>query len=144
MSRPARRLSGFTLIELLVVIAIIAILFAITSPMLPALNDQARVATCESRLQQLGVALRLYQEDHRRRPAALEDLTREGYVESPATLRCDKTANAYYYRPAPLTAAPETLLLACCDPRTPAGRRPHRYGDMLVALTAAGEPRRVR
>ena len=58
-----RKRAAFTLIELLVVIAIIAILAATTLPMIPAVNDQARISTCESRLQQIGVALRLYAED---------------------------------------------------------------------------------
>jgi prepilin-type N-terminal cleavage/methylation domain-containing protein len=65
---------AFTLIELLVVIAIIAILAATTLPMIPAVNDQARIGTCEARLQQLGVALRPYVEDYHAYPANLRAL----------------------------------------------------------------------
>jgi len=85
---PAKR--AFTLIELLVVIAIIAILSAVTLPMIPGANDQARIGTCESRLQQIGVALRLYAEDFNAYPASLEALydgrylARNPYVEAPA------------------------------------------------------------
>ncbi|MDD4153709.1 MAG: prepilin-type N-terminal cleavage/methylation domain-containing protein, partial [bacterium] len=46
---------GFTLIELLVVIAIIAILAAILFPVFGRAREQARKATCQSNLKQLGL-----------------------------------------------------------------------------------------
>ena len=48
----ARR--GFTLIELLVVIAIIAILAAILFPVFARARENARKATCQSNLRQIG------------------------------------------------------------------------------------------
>ena len=142
ISRGPRR--GFTLIELLVVIAMIAILMAMTMPMIPAVNDQARIGTCESRLQQIGIALRLYTEDYGRYPAALQTLYDGRYVEQQSLLRCDKTEAAYYYRPPAMDAARETVIAACTDPQTPSGKRPHSHRTLNVLLHAHGAATRQR
>jgi prepilin-type N-terminal cleavage/methylation domain-containing protein/prepilin-type processing-associated H-X9-DG protein len=55
--------SGFTLIELLVVIAIIAILAAILFPVFGRAREQARKATCQSNMKQLGLAFAMYLQD---------------------------------------------------------------------------------
>lgn len=54
---------GFTLIELLVVIAIIAILAAILFPVFGKARENARKATCQSNLKQIGAAFQMYLQD---------------------------------------------------------------------------------
>ncbi len=61
---PFRARKGFTLIELLVVIAIIAILAAILFPVFARARENARRASCQSNLKQIGLGIMQYTQDY--------------------------------------------------------------------------------
>ena len=139
-----RHQNAFTLIELLVVIAIMAILAAIMMPAVIATNARARTITCESRLQEIGLALRMYVEDYGAYPADLQRLCAGRYVDDPEALRCVKTGHVFLYRPPGADGPPSSVLAACADPHTPPGRRPHDAGSSLAVLLLNGKTRVVR
>ncbi len=58
------RQRGFTLIELLVVIAIIAILAAILFPVFARARENARRASCQSNMKQIGLGMLQYGQDY--------------------------------------------------------------------------------
>jgi prepilin-type N-terminal cleavage/methylation domain-containing protein/prepilin-type processing-associated H-X9-DG protein len=58
------RVSAFTLIELLVVIAIIAILAAILFPVFARARENARRASCQSNMKQMGISILQYVQDY--------------------------------------------------------------------------------
>jgi prepilin-type N-terminal cleavage/methylation domain-containing protein/prepilin-type processing-associated H-X9-DG protein len=59
-----RKKLGFTLIELLVVIAIIALLAAILFPVFARARENARRASCQSNLKQVGLGIMQYSQDY--------------------------------------------------------------------------------
>jgi prepilin-type N-terminal cleavage/methylation domain-containing protein/prepilin-type processing-associated H-X9-DG protein len=64
MKNSIKARHGFTLIELLVVIAIIGILAAILFPVFARARENARRASCQSNLKQIGIGLLQYTQDY--------------------------------------------------------------------------------
>jgi prepilin-type N-terminal cleavage/methylation domain-containing protein len=67
---------AFTLIELLVVMAIVGVLGALLLPTLSKAGERARVTACRSNLRQIGIALRLYLDDHGNRFPTMQNRSR--------------------------------------------------------------------
>ena len=94
---PNKQKRGFTLIELLVVIAIIAILAAILFPAFARARENARRASCQSNLKQIGLGIMQYTQDYDERypPATVTDPNVVGwagaiqpYVKSEQIFQC--------------------------------------------------------
>ena len=83
MSRTAvsNSKSGFTLIEILLVVVIIGILAAVAIPRLGGRVKQAQVAAAQADVNNIGMALRLYEVDNGAYPGSLQ-----GLVASPGAV----------------------------------------------------------
>ena len=109
-NRKAECYKAFTLIELLVVIAIIAILAAILFPVFARARENARRASCQSNLKQIGIGILQYVQDYDERyPStsmgytvtlptgnytATWDTTIQPYVKSGQILQCSSDSKS--------------------------------------------------
>jgi prepilin-type N-terminal cleavage/methylation domain-containing protein/prepilin-type processing-associated H-X9-DG protein len=65
VSHDHRRRPAFTLVELLIVIGMISVLIAMLLPAVNAVREQSRKTVCKTQMQQIGYAMRMYQNNNK-------------------------------------------------------------------------------
>ncbi len=103
-SKLSNKRNGFTLIELLVVIAIIAILAAILFPVFARARENARRASCQSNLKQIGLGMTQYSQDYDEKTLPFPDYTNnrqfgvllQPYLKSVQIFICPSGAGSLY------------------------------------------------
>lgn len=124
---------GFTLIELLVVIAIIAILAAILFPVFAKARENARRASCQSNLKQIGLGMLQYVQDY--------DETYSGAFKAPAGGRIHWGELIFpYTKSAQIYICPSNTTLLSNDGLTNATQNPNTYKGVSYAYNCIIQP----
>ena len=130
---------GFTLVELLVVIAIIAILNGMLAPAFSTAIDRANLDTCQTHLREIGLATKMYFEEHGEYPASLQSLYDGHYVDDDSILLCVKTGKRFHYQRPQSSADRKQTFISCVPTSTPRGKRPHFFGDAYALARVSGK-----
>lgn len=165
--RRTYSLSAFTLTELLVVLGIVGLLAALLLPLLSGARESARITTCSSNLRQLGIAVKLYEDDYGALPTDFVDLRTTGlrddplqpYVRDWDLYHCPdgnrQSSNDYAYRvfsflhmkegrsPKLLFPSPATVVLYCANHLQPRGAQYGATSGVYTVLRDQGSVHRI-
>jgi prepilin-type N-terminal cleavage/methylation domain-containing protein len=138
--------AGFTLIELLVVIAIIAILAAILFPVFARARENARRASCQSNLKQIGLGFMQYSQDYdERMPAAAISYGSGNNVPFPSNPSASGATHLWWHMVFPYVKS--TQIYICPSTTTtwngnyyPTGAGLYAYNQHLSNLSLAAIP----
>jgi prepilin-type N-terminal cleavage/methylation domain-containing protein/prepilin-type processing-associated H-X9-DG protein len=129
---------GFTLIELLLVISIIALLAAILFPVFSRARENARRASCQSNLKQIGLAIAQYVQDYDERYVPPYTTFSTVQPQYSATFR----NSAYVYRwqsfLTPYAGSEQIFICPSNSKRTTAAAFYYNYG-INMSITGAGD-----
>lgn len=90
--------SGFTLIEMLLVIAIISLLICILYISIVSVIGYIRQIRCMNNLKQIGIAIKIFEQDHHRLPNDLFELY-PNYINTKEILVCPSDPTPWHYNP---------------------------------------------
>ncbi len=130
----AGKRTGFTLIELLVVIAIIAILAAILFPVFARARENARRASCQSNLKQIGLGFMQYTQDYDEKYPS----TYTAPADSPAGLRGWYYMIQPYLKSNQILDCPSDSVVANYDGSQWVGSEQIDYGLNIILEQASG------
>jgi hypothetical protein len=86
----------------------------------------------------------MYHSDQGGYPLGIAALIETEFITDVELARCTKTGAEYCYRPPAAGDGSSVTTVACVDPDTPRGKRPHSFRNSLLVLEKGGRIVEVR